>query len=236
MCGITFKRSRKSKGLYCSPKCFGISQRTLKEIRCPVCKKEFRQKAAVQKYCGSSCAAKVNNTRQGTCATCSLPNSVKCGRINCDDCILLNKISAELNKSDAHVRGQPKRPKQPNEILGIKSDALGKQILKWDIYNKWVSGKHTGHSNGTTEGLLSATLRKRIMEVANWTCQSPDCDVPGGFKTVHKITGLVPLEIDHINGDSYDNRPTNIAVLCPNCHALTPTFRSLNKNSRRKRT
>lgn len=32
-----------------------------------------------------------------------------------------------------------------------------------------------------------------------------------------------PLELDHINGDSHDNRLESLRILCPNCHAQTPT-------------
>lgn len=38
----------------------------------------------------------------------------------------------------------------------------------------------------------------------------------------------IPLQLDHINGQHYDNSLENIRLLCPNCHALTSTFRGRN--------
>ncbi|MEU1348073.1 HNH endonuclease signature motif containing protein [Streptomyces sp. NPDC005795] len=32
------------------------------------------------------------------------------------------------------------------------------------------------------------------------------------------------LEVDHINGDRGDDRAENLRFLCPNCHAVTPTW------------
>ena len=37
-----------------------------------------------------------------------------------------------------------------------------------------------------------------------------------------------PLELDHINGNRRDNRLENLRLLCPNCHAQTPTYRGRN--------
>jgi hypothetical protein len=44
----------------------------------------------------------------------------------------------------------------------------------------------------------------------------------------------IPLELDHIDGDRTNNLLCNLRLVCPNCHALTPTYRGRNIALRRK--
>ena len=55
------------------------------------------------------------------------------------------------------------------------------------------------------------------------------CELCGWAESA--IDGRVPLELDHINGDSKDNRLENLRILCPNCHSLQPTHRGRNIGS-----
>lgn len=37
------------------------------------------------------------------------------------------------------------------------------------------------------------------------------------------------LEVDHIDGDKFNNKLSNLRILCPNCHAQTDTYRGRSK-------
>ena len=46
------------------------------------------------------------------------------------------------------------------------------------------------------------------------------------------LDSIIPLELHHINGNNKDNRLENLMLVCPNCHALTDSYRG--KNNKRK--
>lgn len=56
-----------------------------------------------------------------------------------------------------------------------------------------------------------------------------------GWAKRNPVTGLIPLELEHEDGDCTNNVKPNLKLLCPNCHSLTPTYRSLN-NGKSKRS
>lgn len=56
-----------------------------------------------------------------------------------------------------------------------------------------------------------------------------------GWDKIHPITGKVPIQLEHIDGNSENNELSNLKLLCPNCHSLTPTYGALNKGNGRKK-
>ena len=43
----------------------------------------------------------------------------------------------------------------------------------------------------------------------------------------------IVFEIDHIDGDAYNNTEYNLRLICPNCHSQTPTYKNRNKGNGR---
>lgn len=44
----------------------------------------------------------------------------------------------------------------------------------------------------------------------------------------------IDVEVDHIDGNAFNNDPANLRILCHNCHAQTPTWRGRNRGRGRK--
>lgn len=98
-------------------------------------------------------------------------------------------------------------------------------------YNKyiteWKEGKQTGNAGKALQ--FSKHVRRYMLEKTSCSCEQ--C----GWNKKHPVDGRPLVEIDHIDGDALNSQESNLKVLCPNCHSMTPTFRARNKTSSRSR-
>ena len=70
-----------------------------------------------------------------------------------------------------------------------------------------------------------ATLRKVLTETVGYKCSC--CGISD-----YNNKPLV-LQVDHIDGNAGNNMPTNVRLICPNCHSQTDSFSGSNKGSGR---
>jgi len=95
------------------------------------------------------------------------------------------------------------------------------KLRPFDAIERWLKGEFSAEK-------LSPYIRTYLYEKADYKCS--ECSYSG----VNELTGNTVLQIDHIDGNSLNQAPDNLRVLCPNCHAMTPTYGRLNKNSGRE--
>ena len=84
------------------------------------------------------------------------------------------------------------------------------------------------HISGKNKLLANHALKKILLTSGReYKCESCGVDEWKGKK--------LSLELEHKDGDCFNNDLNNLEFLCPNCHSITPTYRGRNKNTGKKK-
>lgn len=115
-----------------------------------------------------------------------------------------------------------------NELSNRYSKYCSSKCLQDHRYRcyiqSWLDGKEDGIRH---PGKVSSYIRRWLFEKHDHQCQK--C----GWGEVNKHTGLIPLTVNHVDGNAFNNRPENLELLCPNCHSLTSTYGGGNRGNGR---
>lgn len=88
-------------------------------------------------------------------------------------------------------------------------------------YCKECSDNHVYHKILRLEDAKHDRQRKRILLEQRGHC----CE---NCKRTRWEGQPIPLELHHDDGNSDNNEPENLSIICPNCHALTANYKGAN--------
>ena len=146
-------------------------------------------------------------------------------------------FSTKASREDINKKVSDKLKNRPNWVSSLPDDArsnLGKALTKTPAWKTYIDSRnqvtkdrmdlwYSGASDNPSPRLIRTYLIERL---------GPNCK-GCNFSAKHPIDNNWIIELDHINGDHTDNAPSNLRLLCPNCHAMTPTCSGRNKRLKR---
>lgn len=98
------------------------------------------------------------------------------------------------------------------------------QVYK-DYIDRWKNGLEDGNKGSCS---ISGYIRRYLFKKYDNKC----CKC--GWAGINPVTKNIPLEVNHIDGNSENNKEENLELICPNCHSLTPNHGSLNMGNGRR--
>lgn len=95
-----------------------------------------------------------------------------------------------------------------------------------EFIERWKAGKEQG-GTGKYKTVISGHIKRYLFEKYKNKCS--EC----GWSRINNFTGKIPLDVDHKDGNWLNNKEKNLRLICPNCHALSCNYKSLNKGKGR---
>ena len=113
--------------------------------------------------------------------------------------------------------------KMNKRVAGGNYKLLQKNIDKFNLDTSHMT--HQVWNRGLEiipfENLIrSDSIKKRLVKERGYCCEN--------CKLYMWQNKPIPLELEHIDGNNRNNERNNLKLLCPNCHAFTPTWRGRN--------
>lgn len=160
--------------------------------------------------------------------------------INCLECgTIFDSLESDNRKFCSHSCSSKTKKKFKNCLVCQKEIGKGSKFCSntcFSINNMNDSFREIEIGNTEFKNTGVIINRKRIKKylIFKYGNKCMEC----GWCKINKKTGNVPIQMEHIDGNSENNSLDNLKLLCPNCHSLTSTYGSLNngngRNERKK--
>ncbi|MEU0075131.1 HNH endonuclease signature motif containing protein [Streptomyces sp. NPDC006332] len=193
-------------------------------------------KEARRRYCSNRCSlqgtarqrAESHRKPKSPCPQCGKPIRTR-GAIHCG-----RACANVTRRQEAEARRGEPTPCLRCGTTERRPRCVGQPYCSWECFNedryertgtfaRWLAAWQAGEISGTREnGSPDWRVRQGLVLLRGQRCEK--C----GWAEVNPVSGRVPLHVDHIDGDRTKNRPEDLRLLCPNCHALTPNYQHLN--------
>ena len=155
----------------------------------------------------------------------------KCKNCGINNAIKYSKYTTGEFCSSECARSFSTKEKRKEINIAVSKKLLGRiGISRFYSEEKWQEIKEKRNLiykekllNADFNTLGEDTIRKRILIEQNNACNKCNLSEWLGKKII--------LELEHIDGNHYNNERNNLEMLCPNCHSLTPTWRGRNKRN-----
>lgn len=110
---------------------------------------------------------------------------------------------------------------------GEKVNNISKLYCNQFCFHEYRKTKINDLIDGGDDTLSSKTYKKYLIEKYGNKCM--EC----GWGEKNPKSNTIPIELEHIDGNGSNNTLSNLKLLCPNCHSLTPTYKGANKGNGR---
>lgn len=179
----------------------------MRKVYKPQCKREGCENTvsrSYRKYCSK------------TCHTLGMTTRVvhTCARQDCDNLTVNDKFCSIACGNIAVPRRERTRAR-------ATCTQCGKEYALRTLKATGVCGICTRSFEYFLSTLAKNTRRASAKKLIKFGLKSHKCEVC--LRSTWNDQPI-PIELDHIDGDSSNNELNNLRILCPNCHAQTPTY------------
>lgn len=205
----------------------------MKSKICKSCEEEFDPRCSTQVYCTDECRVKSVRYQpvEKICAREECSNAFKTSRTRHNQTYCSRSCSASVNNS--------KSPKRERTIIRLDSclrcsKELGRSSTKYcsilcqrgaENDAKLKTWLKTGEAPKVRGG-SNHYIRKHVMVEQEGKCSI--CSMPPMWNGQ-----LIVFIMDHIDGNSENNRRDNLRLVCPNCDSQLPTYKAKNRGNGR---